>query len=90
MKNLIITALLVLMATSCDSSRITVMDTEDGRITTIRKSSQDITKVNDTLVLVEHKSTNSTLFNISIYGKFINKLPQNSNTKTFSKVVRIK
>ena len=46
MKHLIITVLLVLMTTSCET-RMTVMNTEDGKISTVRKSSYDITKVND-------------------------------------------
>ena len=90
MKHLIITALLVLMATSCNSSYITVMDTEDGKISTVKKTSYDITKVNDTLVLITARTVSGKMYSTHIYGKFINKLPQNTNRTTYTKVVRLR
>jgi hypothetical protein len=90
MKNLIITALLVLMATSCESSYITVMDTEDGHIMSVRKKANDVSKLNDTLVLEISKPTANSYSNTNIYGKFINKLPEDTFIKSYFKVIRLR
>jgi len=90
MRNILILLAITFVTFSCTSVYIKVMDVNDGKLITIRDV-EHITKLGDTMVVVVAQAKGmKAVYNHFLYGKYVGKLPENTNTRKFIKCVRIK